>query len=167
MRTVRLSVASLLLVLGIFAATAWAQYAPGQDPISVKLRALYPANVDANKEISDALQAATKEHKNVLLVFGASWCLDCLALDYRFHEPAIQPLVDKNYRVVHVDIGQHDKNLDIAKRYETPIDGVPTLAVLDNNGKLLYSQKAHPFSAARTVDPKAIAKFLETWKPRA
>ncbi len=167
MRSVQVSKVFLLLVLGMFVTAAWGQYAPGQDPISVKLRALYPANVDAHKEIAEAIQAASKEHKNILLVFGASWCLDCLALDYRFHEAAIQPLVDKNYRVVHVDIGQHDKNLDIAKRYETPTDGVPTMAVLNSSGELLYSQKTHPFSAARTVDPKAIVKFLETWKPRA
>jgi thioredoxin 1 len=36
-----------------------------------------------------------------------------------------------------------DINLDIASRYQVPLDrGVPALAVLSDKGKLLYSQKA-------------------------
>jgi hypothetical protein len=76
-------------------------------------------------------------------------------------------LVDKNYHVVHVDIGERDKNLDIAKKYDTPIEGVPVVAVLSSGGKLLYSQKAHEFSTARSLDPQVIVDFLKTWKPPA
>lgn len=148
-------------------ALAAASMAQGADPIADRLRQMYPANADAKKEIAAAVQEAAKEHKRVLLVFGATWCFDCFALDYRFHQPAVQPVLDKNYRVVHVDIGQHDKNLDIAQRYKTPIEAVPALAVLDGNGKLLYSGQLHQFSAARNLDPQVIVKFLETWKPSA
>src|ERR1041384_6246601 len=38
---------------------------------------LYPAGVDAQKEIAQALLTAAKEHKRVLLVFGGNWCYDC------------------------------------------------------------------------------------------
>jgi len=127
---------------------------------------MYPGTNDAKKDIANAVQAAAKEHKRVLLVFGASWCFDCFALDYRFHQSNIQPLVDNNYRVVHVDIGEHDKNLDIARRYQTDTEAVPALAVLDSDGKLLYSGKLHQFSAARSLDPQVLVRFLETWKPR-
>ena len=145
-----------------------AQQAPlTEDKISARLRQLYPVNADAKKEIATALAAAAKDHKRVLLVFGASWCIDCFALDYRFHQPEIQPIVDKNYHIVHVDIGEHDKNLDIAQRYDTPVEAVPTIAVLSSTGKLLFSQKTHQFSAARRLDPQVIVKFLETWKPTA
>jgi len=165
MRTVRLSVTLLAL---LSSALLLAQQAPPtQDRVSAKLRELYPANADAHKEIAEALQAAAKDHKRVLLVFGANWCFDCFALDYRFHQPNIEPLVDQNYHVVHVDIGQRDKNLDIAKKYDTPIEGVPVVAVLSSRGKLLYSQKTHEFSTARSLDPQVIVDFLKTWKPSA
>ena len=164
MRT-RRAIAFLLLFTAILAA---AQQAPlTEDKISTRLRQLFPGNADAKKEIADALQAAAKDHKRVLLVFGASWCFDCFALDYRFHQPDIQPIVDRNYHVVHVDIGQRDKNLDIAQRYDTPIEGVPVVAVLSSTGKLLFSQKTHEFSSARSLDPQVIVKFLQTWKPTA
>src|SRR6185312_1248238 len=165
MRTVRLSVTLLAL---LSCAVLLAQQAPpAQDRISARLRELYPSNADAHKEIAQALQAAAKDHKRVLLVFGANWCFDCFALDYRFHQPNIEPLVDKNYHVVHVDIGKGDKNLDLAKKYDTPIEGIPVVAVLNSSGKLLYSQKAHEFSTARSLDPQVIVDFLKTWKPSA
>lgn len=165
MRIVRLSV-TLFVVLS--STLLLAQQAPlTQDRVSARLRELYPTNADAHKEIADALQAAAKDHKRVLLVFGANWCFDCFALDYRFHQPNIEPLVDKNYHVVHVNIGERDKNLDIAKKYDTPIEGVPVVAVLSSRGKLLYSQKANEFSTARSLDPQVIVDFLKTWKPSA
>jgi thioredoxin 1 len=159
-------IAAVLLVL--FSGFAVAQQAQsfGKDQVSTKLRELYPDNADAKKEINEALQAAAKDHKRVLLVFGASWCFDCFALDYRFHQPEIQPIVDNNYHVVHVDIGRNDKNADLIKKYNIPIEkGVPSLAVLDSKGRVLYS--TGEFESARRTDPQEIVKFLQTWKPNA
>src|SRR4051812_11552022 len=107
MRITRIAAVLLVLTSGLLTAQ---QAGVTQDRVSAKLRELYPDNADAKKEISEALDAAAKEHKRVLLVFGANWCFDCFALDYRFHQANIQPIVEKNYRVVHVDIGQRDKN---------------------------------------------------------
>ena len=161
MRTARIAAALLVLASGMLVAQ---QATVTQDSISAKLRALYPDNADAKKEISEALDSAVKEHKRVLLVFGANWCFDCFALDYRFHQPAIQPIVDKNYRVVHVDIGQRDKNADVAKKYNVDIDkGIPALAVLDSKGRLLHNTTE--FDSARSVGPDVIVNFLQTWKP--
>ncbi|HTZ46228.1 MAG TPA: thioredoxin family protein [Verrucomicrobiae bacterium] len=126
---------------------------------------IYPQNVDAHKEIAEALQTAAASHKRVILVFGGNWCFDCHVLDEAFHSPDIAPTLNKSFIVVHVDIGQMDKNLDIAKKYEVPVEnGVPALAVLDADGKLVYSQKQHQFSAARSMAPEDILAFLNKWK---
>ena len=163
MRTTRIAAALLVLASGLLTA----QQAPfSKDQVSTKLRELYPDKADAKKEIAEALQASAKDHKRVLLVFGANWCFDCFALDYRFHQSDIQPLVDKNYHVVHVDIGRNDKNTDLVKKYNIPIDkGIPSLAVLDGKGQLLHT--TGEFESARRIDPQVIVKFLETWKPAA
>lgn len=127
---------------------------------------IYPQNVDAHKEIAEALQTAAASHKRVILVFGGNWCFDCHVLDEAFHSPDISPTLNKSFIVVHVDIGQMDKNLDIAKKYEVPVEnGVPALAVLDSDGKLIYSQRQHQFSAARSMAPEDILAFLNRWKP--
>ena len=163
MRTARFTAVLLILVSGF--ATAQQAQSFTKDQVSSKLRELYPDNADAKKEIAEALAASGKDHKNVLLVFGANWCFDCFALDYRFHQAEIQPIVDKNYHVVHVDIGRNDKNQDLVKKYNIPIEkGIPSLAVLDSKGRTIYT--TGEFESARSTDPQVILKFLDTWKPK-
>src|SRR5215467_13342738 len=72
------------------------------------IRNLYPPNVDAKQEIHEALLHARRENKRVLLVFGGDWCYDCHVLETAFRSPEIKPLLQANYRVVHVDIGTGD-----------------------------------------------------------
>jgi hypothetical protein len=68
--------------------------------------------------------------------------------------------------VVHVNIGRKDSNQDIAERYGIPLDkGVPALAVLDERGKLLYSQTGGEFEDMRHMDGAALTQFLQRWKP--
>ena len=133
----------------------------------MKLNAnLYPPNVDAKAEVKEAIAQAGREHKRVILVFGANWCYDCHVLDFDFHQPEIAKLADPNFVVVHVDIGEGKLNSDLAKQYDVPLDhGVPALAVLDSEGKVLYSQQHGEFEAARTMDPDDVVTFLNKWKP--
>jgi len=128
---------------------------------------LYNAQADAKREIKEALEHAARTHKNVILVFGGNWCFDCHVLDLAFHHPEIEPALKAHYIVVHVDIGEYDKNLDIAERYQVPLKkGVPALAVLAPDGKLLYSQQAGEFEAARALAPEDVLAFLKKWQPK-
>lgn len=127
---------------------------------------IYDPSVDANAEIAEALKAAAPEHRRVLLVFGGNWCFDCHVLDTAFHSPEIAPTLNKSFVVAHIDIGQMDKNLDVAKKYDIPLErGVPAIAVLDSDGKLLFSQKSGEFEAARSMAPEDILAFLHKWQP--
>ena len=133
-----------------------------------KKKEIYPTSAAAHKEIEEALHAAAASHKRVLLVFGGNWCFDCHVLDEAFHGPDIAPTLNASFLVVHVDIGHMDKNLDIAKKYDVPLDrGVPASAVLDSDGSLLFSQKRGEFEAARSMAPEDILDFLNKWKPPA
>jgi hypothetical protein len=59
-----------------------------------------------------------------------------------------------------------DANLDIAKKYGVPLDrGVPALAVLSENGTLLYSQKTGQFAPMRRMESSSVTIFLVQWKP--
>ena len=127
---------------------------------------LYPSPEEAPAEIASALLAAATDHKRVILVFGGNWCFDCHVLDESFHSKAISPTVEANYEVVHINIGEGDKNLDLAKKYEVPLNkGVPSLAVLDPDGKLVYSQKQGEFESTARIGPEDVLQFLEKWKP--
>jgi thioredoxin family protein len=127
---------------------------------------LYPANVDAKAEIRDAITRAEREHKRIILVFGANWCYDCHVLDYALHQPSVARIADPNFIVIHVDTGEGDKNLDLVVQYKIPLKkGIPALAVLNSDGSLLYSQQNGEFEAARSMDPATLIAFLKQWKP--
>ncbi|HUQ50185.1 MAG TPA: thioredoxin family protein [Terriglobales bacterium] len=129
---------------------------------------LYPANADAKADIKAALAQAAKEKKNVLLDFGAMWCIDCHVLDKAFEEPGTKQLWDSNYVLVHIDVGRMDKNVDVAKKYGVVLTkGIPALAVVTPKGKVLVSHKAGEFQAARRMTMADVTAFLEKWKPRS
>jgi thiol-disulfide isomerase/thioredoxin len=127
---------------------------------------VYDESADARADIAAAVAKARVDGKRILVVFGANWCGDCLALDGRFHEPPAGPIVGANFHVVHVDIGRGNKNVDLAAKYEIPLDkGVPAVAVLDSAGKLLFSQRNGEFEPAARLGVEPIVDFLNRWKP--
>jgi thiol:disulfide interchange protein len=154
-----------LIAALLFSAVMAAQFkrVPLQAPAQPNPR-LYRADANAVQEIRQALAAAGKQHKNVLLDFGGNWCLDCHVLDNAFHQPRIAPLLDSNYILVHVDVGKYEKNLDLAKKYHVDLEkGVPSLAVLDAKGNVLYATR--DFERARVMSEEDVIQFLDKWKP--
>lgn len=128
---------------------------------------LYNKDAEAGVEIGEAEARAKKDHQRIILVFGANWCYDCHVLDQAFHQPDVAAILQRSFQVVHVDIGDDGKkNNNLALYYQVPLDkGVPALAILDAQGKLLYSQKNGEWESARSLDPDDVMRFLNKWKP--
>jgi thioredoxin 1 len=157
----------VLIAAVLFTAVSAAQFkrVPLQAPANPNPQ-LYKADANASQDIRRALAAAGKQHKNLLLDFGGNWCIDCHVLENAFHQPRIAPLLNSNYIVVHVDVGKYDKNLDLAKKYYVNLEkGVPSLAVLDSQGKVLYGTS--DFERARMMSEDDVIRFLDKWKPTA
>jgi hypothetical protein len=88
-------------------------------------------------------------------------------LDLYFHDATNRPILEANFVLIHVNIGKMDANLYIAQEYEVPLNrGVPALAVLSEDGKLLYSQKSGEFEAMSRMESSAVTQFLLQWKRR-
>lgn len=127
---------------------------------------LYSDTADAKAEIRQALTEAARQHKHVLLDFGGNWCGDCHILDLYLHDPGNAAILAANYVLVDVNVGRYDRNLDVAKQYGVPLEkGVPALAILDWNGKLIYSQRNGEFETMRRLDVSSVMSFLTKWKP--
>ncbi|HYK40401.1 MAG TPA: thioredoxin family protein [Candidatus Eremiobacteraceae bacterium] len=155
------------IIVVVTGATQMLAQAPRMLPPPTERRNLYPDGVDAKAEITEALADAKKTHRRVLLIFGGNWCYDCHVLDAAFRSKEIAPTLNQNYVVVHVNIGEYDKNLDLADKYEIPLKkGVPAAAVLKSDGTLVVSQKNQEFEKARSMTTDAVLTFLEKWKPR-
>jgi thiol:disulfide interchange protein len=126
---------------------------------------IYPESANPTADIAAALKKARAEHKRVILDFGGDWCGDCQVLEIYFHEKPNAALLAKHFVLVPIFIGQMDRNLDVAKKYNVPVQkGVPALAVLDANGKLLYSQQTGQFGHMRDMSVSAVTEFLNRWK---
>ena len=133
---------------------------------AAKQKDIYNETADARAEVKEDLEKAKAEHKRVIVVFGANWCFDCHVLDDAFHRPELASIIAANYEVVHVDIGKGEKNQDLMNKYEVPMKrGIPGVAVLDPNGKLVYSQKNGEFENARAMSQDDFLAFLNKWKP--
>lgn len=127
---------------------------------------IYPTG-DAHEQIRQAVAAASKAHKNILVIFGADWCYDCHVLEKAFHRPDIAAVLNPNYQVVDIDIGNGNKNLDLAQEFEVPLNrGVPAIAILGSQGNLLYSQKKGEWERARALGPQDLLALLKQWKPQ-
>jgi thiol:disulfide interchange protein len=126
---------------------------------------IYSETANPAADIAAGLAQAKQQHKRVLLDFGGDWCGDCQVLDLYFHQAPNEALLADHFVLVHVWIGHMDANLDVAKRYGVPINkGVPALAVLGADGKVLYAQKAGEFEDMRHMEPASVTEFLEAWK---
>ncbi len=134
-------------------------------PVPFTSKHIYSETADPNADIAAGLAKAKREHKRVLLDFGGDWCPDCQVLDIYFHQSPNLELLTKNFVLVHVWIGQMDRNIDVAAKYGVPIGkGVPALAVVDPSGKVLYSQQTGQFNNMSHMESPSVTEFLNKWK---
>lgn len=134
---------------------------------------VYDSKADGNVLIASALKKASAEHQNVLVVFGANWCVWC----HRLHtllatNREVAQVLRANYQLVEVDVNTRNgvkRNADVDERFGHPIQfGLPALVVLDPTGKLLKTEDSGELEDGKDGhDPAKVVTFLETWKPKA
>ncbi len=121
----------------------------------------YDDHADAKADVRAALTDAKKAQVPLIVVFGANWCGDCKMLDMAFKEGAVAPLIAKNFRVVKVNVGRFDHNVDIAEQYGVVLKkGIPAIAVLTTDGKVSYATRAGELGDARKMGDKGVHDFF-------
>ncbi len=121
----------------------------------------YDEAADAKADIHAALAQAQASKLPVLVVFGANWCGDCKMLDVAMKTGASAPLMASHFKVVKVDVGRFTRNLDLAERYSVPLkSGIPAVAVLAADGKLLYATRGGELADARKMGEAGILDFF-------
>ncbi len=139
----------LILLAGLLATAAWAAPLP------------YDEAADAKADVKRTLSEAKKNNMPVLVIFGANWCEDCRALDKALKTGRNAELVNREFKVVKVDVGRFDKNLDVAEAYGNPIKkGIPGAVVLSPDNKVLYITKLGELADARHMSETGIYDFF-------
>ncbi|MEO8849317.1 MAG: thioredoxin family protein [Casimicrobiaceae bacterium] len=121
----------------------------------------YSAAADAWAAVRDAQQRAAQTHRLVLLVFGANWCEDCRALDKAFHAGDTAALLAREFEVVKIDVGDFDRNLDVAQAYGDPVaKGIPAAVILSASDRILYTTRAGELADARRMTRAGVHDFF-------
>lgn len=130
---------------------------------------IYDTTADGNVQVADALKAATAGHKNVLIVFGANWCIWCRRLHAAFEHKDVAKELAAHFVVVEIDVNTRSgtrRNADVDARYGNPIaQGVPMIVVLDAKGKQLTTLSTDELEDGDGHSPKKILAFLAKWQP--
>jgi hypothetical protein len=84
-------------------------------------------------------------------------------LNQALHEGEAGKIFKDHFLLVHVDIGEGNKNLDLVKKYETTLDFVlvPTVVLLNGSGRVIYSSTKGEFEPARRMMKKDLLSVSE------
>jgi len=140
----------LALLLALFG--AWTQAADGP----------YDEAADAKLALQRARAEAAAAKASVLVVFGANWCPDCRILDMTMKRDPTSALVAREFKVVKVDVGRFDRNVDIASAYGIPLkSGIPAIAIVSSRDEVLYATRAGELADARRMGDTGIHEFFK------
>jgi thiol:disulfide interchange protein len=150
MKLVRRSILASLL------AATWAPWAMAAPTLP------YDEAADARVELNRALQQAQAEHKQVLVVFGANWCVDCRDLAAKMSGGELAAHVAEHYVVTKVDVARFNKNIDLARQMGNPIrKGIPAVAVLRADGTLVKATAGGELADARSMGDAQVLQVLQ------
>jgi len=122
----------------------------------------YNETADAKLDIQKALTEAAPAQTPIIIVFGANWCGDCKMLDSAMKNGASAPLLSRDFKLVKVNVGHWDKNLDIAKAYGVPLEkGIPAVAIISARNQVLYVTREGELANARSMGDKGIYEFFK------
>jgi acyl carrier protein len=69
--------------------------------------------------------------------------------------------LEREFKVVHIDVGVMHRNLDLVEEYGNPIDkGIPSVVLLDADGKSLFVNHG-ALSNAALMKPSAVQRYFE------
>ena len=103
----------------------------------------------AEKIINDAKAEAAGSHKNVFVIFHASWCVWCHRMDTAMNDKQIKSFFDKSYVIKHLTVDENGdkKKLEnpganaIRTKYHGDEQGIPYWFIIDKDGNFLADSR--------------------------
>ncbi|MBG22796.1 MAG: hypothetical protein CMF22_04975 [Idiomarinaceae bacterium] len=144
---------ALLLAISFFlpfsaSAAAEEHYFTGQQPILA--------------DIKQAQQDAAAEDKLLMLVLGADWCHDSIALMDRFNEPSLQAELQQKFVMRAVDVGYLTQGFAVTEAYGQPTYyGTPTVMIIDpESGQVVNKSDWQYWTNAASHDAQTFANYF-------
>lgn len=104
--------------------------------------------LNADQILAQAKSQAAATHRDILLVFSASWCGPCHLFEAFLRDPATGPIMDKNFVVARFDVGERpgDKRhgdtpgaVSLRASLDGADPGYPFLVIMNPEGKVIVN----------------------------
>lgn len=122
----------------------------------------YDAKADARRDIAEAKARAAANGKMVMVTFGANWCPDCLTLHKDLADPVTSEYAHKKFEMVNVDVGEFDKNGNVARELGVnAVNGIPLAVFFSSDGRPICDTTGGELEPSRHYTSREILDFLE------
>ncbi|HET9220517.1 MAG TPA: thioredoxin family protein [Terriglobia bacterium] len=123
--------------------------------LAIAIAASLPAQTTppaANEVLAKAVRVAGTEQKNVLVIFGASWCSWCKRLDAMLASPEVGKLFHDNFVIEHLTIQESKDKVHLENPgAQEMVDnaggkgsGVPVYLFFDSTGNRIATSMSMP-----------------------
>ena len=127
----------------------------------------FDKTVDAKWQIETVKAVSAETGKLSLVMMGANWCHDSEALYEALASPELSNFIADNFNVAFVDVGQKDRNLDIARSFGLDgIKGTPTVILLSPEGEVLNLESAVAWRNSANRSNDDIRTELQSFLPK-
>jgi thiol:disulfide interchange protein len=112
--------------------------------------------------IEYAQKKAQALHKILMVEFGADWCEDCVVFERHLSDGPAHDYFQKHFMLLKVDIGQSDRNLDVAESLGLDLNhGIPAVIFYGPDGRQIGATNNGELEPSRNYSAKQILQFLK------
>jgi thioredoxin 1 len=114
-------------------------------------------------EVSQGFTRARGQGKFLMVEFGADWCPDCRLLSQELHKAPVRDYLSQNFVLVHVDVGEFDRNMNVAKSLGVNVgQGIPTAVFFTPEGRRIGATDHGELARASRDGSQDLLTFLKS-----
>jgi thiol-disulfide isomerase/thioredoxin len=136
---------------------------PSDEVLEIPLPLPYNGEIYSSNDIEAFLVSSISKSKQPIIIFGGNWCPDCRILEGTLQLPTIKKYMIKHYKIMHVDVGRYDKNMNLISYFKIPEEeGVPRVLVFDNKKNILNMDSTQEWRTARDRNKQEIFNYFQS-----
>ena len=133
-----------------------------EDVLSTPLPLPYDKKIIDSSELDKFINQSINNDKQPVVIFGGNWCPDCRILAGTLAMPTIKKFLQRYYRIIHIDIGRYDKNMELMNHLNIePKKGVPRVVILDFKKNIVNSSTSSEWTTARDREHQEIFDYFQ------
>jgi thiol-disulfide isomerase/thioredoxin len=152
----------LSLVIIPITMSAYDTKIPVDEVLKIPLPLPYNGEIYSESDIERFLDSSINKLKQPIIIFGGNWCPDCRILEGTLQLPTINKYMIKHYKIMHVDVGRYDKNMNLISYFKIPKEeGVPRVLVFDKKKNILNMESTKEWTTARDRKQQEIFNYFQ------